>query len=66
MTVWNLGNQALANATPAAYWRPIRLGPGFIDEDQAGRINLALMFFPLLPPARDVRAVLLAGVQTFF
>lgn len=66
MTVWNLGNQALANATPAAYWRHIRLGPGFIDEDQAGRINLALMFFPLLPPARDIRAVLLAGVQTFF
>jgi hypothetical protein len=46
--------------------RHIGLGPGLVDEDQASRINPTLIGLPLRPPARDVRAILLGGVQAFF
>jgi hypothetical protein len=42
------------------------LGPSFIDEDEAGRINLSLMPFPACPSARDVGPVLLGWQQRFF
>jgi hypothetical protein len=44
----------------------IGLGPGLIDEDEAGGIKLALVLFPLRPPSCDVVAILFAGVQAFF
>jgi hypothetical protein len=46
--------------------RSIGLRPGFVDEDQAGRTNLALPLPPLAPPSGDVSAVLLTGPQAFF
>jgi len=44
----------------------VGLGPGLVDEDQTGRIELALMALPALPLARDVGPVLLGRVQAFF
>ena len=42
------------------------IGPGPIDEDQACRVNPTLIPPPLHPTSRDVRPLLLAGVQGFF
>jgi len=44
----------------------VGLGPGLVDEDEARGIKPALILLPLCPPPRDVRAILLAGVQAFF
>ncbi len=44
----------------------VRLGPGFVDEDQFAGIKPALKLFPLFPPPRDLRPILLAGAQAFF
>ena len=41
------------------------LGPGLVDEDQAGRINSVLVFAPLCPPARDIGTVLIEGENGF-
>jgi hypothetical protein len=46
--------------------RHVGLGPGLVDEDEAPRINPALILLPLNPPARYVGAILLDGVQAFF
>jgi len=42
------------------------LRPGFIDEDQPSGGDLVLVLLPSTPSARDVGAILFAGVQTFF
>jgi hypothetical protein len=44
----------------------VGLGPGLVDEDQAGRVNPALILSPLSPSPCDVGPILLAGVQAFF
>jgi hypothetical protein len=57
---------------PGAAWRPapqgghVGLGPGLVDEDQALRIDLALVLLPLRAPAGDVRTVAFAGDDAFF
>jgi hypothetical protein len=66
MPVRRLPAQALPSRSPAVGTDHVGLGPGFIDEDQAGGINLSLMPFPACPSARDVGPVLLAGQQRFF
>src|SRR3546814_7425231 len=43
--------EPLAARRPAPERRHVGLGPGFIDEEQAGRINPALIGLPLHPPA---------------
>jgi len=44
----------------------VGLGPGLVDKDQPFGVKPALMFPPLLAPAGDIGAVLLAGVQALF
>jgi hypothetical protein len=44
----------------------VGLGPGLIDEDQAGRVDAVLMAAPPLALGGDVRPMLLGGVQAFF
>jgi hypothetical protein len=44
----------------------VGLGPGLVDEDQACRIDAALMAAPALALGGDVRPMLLGGVQAFF
>jgi hypothetical protein len=59
-------NQPLAARTAAMGTRHIGFGPGLVDEDQTGSIELALMRFPAKTPPGDVRPVLLGCVQAFF
>jgi len=66
MPVWRLSAQALPSRCPAVSADHVGLGPGLINEDEAGGINLSLMPFPACPSARDVGPVLLAGQQRFF
>jgi hypothetical protein len=61
-----VGHQAFAARSPAVLAGHVGLGPGFIDEDQAVGIDLALMALPALALAGDVRPILLGGVQSFF
>ena len=62
-----LGNQPLAPRGAAAVGaRHVGLGPGLVDEDQAGRIDPTLILPPLRAPPGDVGPILLAGVQAFF
>ena len=66
LAVGHFGDQALTSGAAAMQAGHIRLRPGLINEDQTGRTDLALPLLPLLPPPRDISAVLLAGAQAFF
>jgi hypothetical protein len=66
MPVRRLSAQALSSRSPAMGADHIGLGPGLINEDEAGRINLSLMPFPACSSARDVGPVLFGGQQRFF
>src|ERR1700730_18590960 len=67
MAVRNLGMKPLTPSAPAAQRRRhIRLGPGFVDEDETARINLCLTRLPSAAATGDVQAVLLAGCDGFF
>jgi hypothetical protein len=62
----NLGHEPCTARAAAMSARHIGLGPGLVDEDQAGWIKFALLPFPASPPLGDVGPILLAGVQAFF
>lgn len=62
----HLGRQALTKRAPAAQRSHVGLGPGLVDEDQAGRIDTALVGRPLLASPCYVRAIPLAGDQRLF
>ena len=66
VAVRRLGPEPLAARRPAPERRHVGLGPGLVDEHQPGRVDPALVFRPLRPPARDVRAVLLGRDQRLF
>jgi hypothetical protein len=66
MPVRRLSAQALPSRPPTVGADHVGLGPGLIDEDEAGGINLSLMPFPACPSARDVGPVLLGRQQRFF
>lgn len=66
VAVRDLGDERPATAVPAPRARHVRFGPGLIDEDEAGGINLCLVFFPAEAAASDVGAVLLGCEQGFF
>lgn len=66
MTVRHLGLDPLAARRPSSERRHIGLGPGLVDEHQAGRIDAVLMLCPLDPPARHIGAILLTGDQRLF
>lgn len=42
------------------------INPGFIDEDQALRINLPLVILPSQPFSSDVGTILLSRINRFF
>jgi hypothetical protein len=64
--MWGLGDQPLAASRAAVSARHVGFGPGFVNEDQPGRIKPSLILLPLRPPPGDVGTILLAGVQAFF
>jgi hypothetical protein len=63
--IWHLGNQALAAGAAPMRAGHVGLHPCLIDEDQTLWVNLALVLFPLVAPARDVGPVLFSGTQAF-
>ena len=66
MAVRHLRLQAFATATPAAQRRHVGLGPGLVDEDEPADVEARLQSLPAGASARDVRPILLAGVNGFF
>ena len=58
--------QALAAQAPAPERGPVGLHPGLINEDEPAGGNPPLMPSPACPPARDLRALRLAGQHGFF
>ena len=66
VTMRNFGDEAFATQDAAVGAGHVRFGPGLIDEDEARGIERPLMPPPPEPPARNVRSILLAGVQAFF
>jgi hypothetical protein len=65
-TVWHLGHEPLPARRTAVRAGHVGLGPGLVDEDEPLGVKPALILFPLRPPARDPRTILLAGEQAFF
>ena len=63
---WHLGFDPLAARRPASEWRHIRLGPGLVDEHQAGGVDPISIFDPLSAMPRDVGTVLLSRDQRLF
>jgi len=66
MAVRDLGDQAATARGPASQRRHVGLGPGLVDEHQAGRIDTALILDPLRSPTRDVRTIAFASHHAFF
>ena len=66
MTVGEAHPQALASGTAAMAAGHVGGGPGFVDEDEVLRIQIALAIEPVLPLLQDVGAVLLDGVASLF
>ena len=64
--VRDLGVEPLAARRPAPERRHIGLGPGLVDEDEAARIDPALIGGPPRAPSRHVGAIPLAGDQRLF
>jgi hypothetical protein len=66
VAVRHLGLKALAARRPAPERGHVGLGPGLVDEDQAGGIDPVLVLNPLRPPARDIGAILFSCDQRLF
>src|ERR1700724_718969 len=66
VTVRDLCREPAAPRAPTSDWSHVGLDPGFIDEDETGRINPRLIFFPARAAARHVGAILLGRQHAFF
>jgi len=66
VTVRDLCREPPAPRAPTSDGSHVGLDPGFIDEDETGRINPRLIFFPTRPAARHVGAILLGRQHAFF
>ena len=64
--VWHLGFDPLTERRPASQRRHVGLGPGLVDEHQAGEIDPFPILGPLRPPTGNVGTVLLGGNQRLF
>lgn len=64
--VRGLADQPCATLAPAPQWRHVGLGPGFVDEDQAGRVDALLMALPTGAAVRDLRSILFGRECAFF
>jgi hypothetical protein len=65
MIVWDFGDQPLAFGATAMCARHIGLHPGFVDEGQTGRGDLALPVLPLPSPAGHIGPILLTRIPVF-
>ena len=66
MTVGNACEQAFALAATPAQARHLGVQTGFIDEDQARRIEIGLAGEPHLPRSPHIGALLLSRVARLF
>ena len=66
MSMGDAGPQALAFGSAAACAGHIGRAPGFVDEDEAGRIEIELAFKPCLAPLQDIGTAVFAGVRSLF
>ena len=66
VAVRDLGGEPDAARRPSPQRRHVGLGPGLVDEDQALRLDPALILRPLRAPAGDVGTVAFAGDDAFF
>ena len=66
ISVRNVRRQASAPGPPTAQRLHVGLDPGFIDENEALRIDARLSRFPASALARDVWTCLLRGDDRFF
>ena len=66
VAVRDLGREPHAAGCPAPQRRHVGLGPGLVDEDQALRLDPALILCPLRPPVGDVGTIAFAGDHAFF
>lgn len=66
MAVRHFGMEPLTDGCPSAQRCHVGLRPGFVDEDEPGRIKPALILLPLLAPSRDLWPELLGGQNAFF
>jgi hypothetical protein len=58
--------ETLPSCAPAAKGRHVGFDPGLIDEDQARRVNLALVGLPARSFAGDIRPILFSRQNGFF
>ena len=63
MTEVNAGTQALAPPAAAMPPRHISAGPGFVDEDEARRVEVELTIEPRFALLQDIGTILLGRVQ---
>ena len=66
VAVRDLGREPHAAGCPAPQRRHVGLGPGLVDEDQALRLDPALILCPLRPPVGDVGTIAFDGDHAFF
>ncbi len=66
MPVWDLGDEPLTARSPATKPSHVGTGAGFVDEDQAVKLQFGLARGPGGTRLRDVRPILLGRVNAFF
>jgi len=66
VSMWNADAQTFAACAAAMGASHVRRSPGFVDEDEALRIEVELALEPVLPPPQDVGPILLARVRRLF
>jgi hypothetical protein len=66
MTVRDLGIKPLAAPAASMHGRQVGLRPGLVNEHETLRIEELLPFPPARPLGRDVRPILLGGIEDFF
>lgn len=58
--------QAFTARAPASQRRHVGFHPGFVNENETGRVDAWLIFQPLLPAAPDIGTALLSSDQCLF
>lgn len=66
VAIRHFGLDPLSDRRPAPERSHVGLGPGLVDEHQAGGVDPVLILNPLRPPARDIGTILLGCDQRLF
>ena len=64
--VWDLGDKAFTNRRAAVMADHLRRHRRLVDENETRGLQLRLLGFELGAGRRDIRPILLGGVQRFF